>query len=136
MFIYKAIAITKYAKQFMKMHICAPELSMPENMICMYLYFHKDINQNAVCGALGIDKGSVAKTVVRLEDEGFILREVNPRNRRENILRLTPKAEEIIKKAVKIAEDWTEKVLSKIDKNEVEIFNKVLNQILEAAGEN
>lgn len=87
---------------FRKMRVSA-ELSMnhldigfPEQLVLMVLKAHGSSNQESIAAKLSIDKGAVAKTVAKLEAKELIVREVNPDNKREKLVALTPAAAEIV----------------------------------------
>ena len=46
-------------------------------------------------------KASIAKSVKKLEDEEYITREANPKNRRKYMLKTTSKANELVPKIQK-----------------------------------
>ena len=55
-------------------------------------------------------KGNIAKVLKKLEDEGYIKREVNPENRRKYMLTTTEKANELVPKIRQISKDWEAEV--------------------------
>ncbi|MDO5118345.1 MAG: MarR family winged helix-turn-helix transcriptional regulator [Eggerthellaceae bacterium] len=71
-------------------------IGFPEQLLIMYLNAHKESNQTAIAEALEIDKGSITKTLSKLEAKGLVSRAENPANRREKNVVLTPAAGEIL----------------------------------------
>ena len=71
-------------------------IGFPEQLVLMYLAAHGSSNQVALADEFEIDKGSIAKTVSKLEEKGLVRREENPQNRREKRLELTSAAGEIL----------------------------------------
>lgn len=71
-------------------------LGFPEQLVIMYLAAHGASNQVAIADNLEIDKGSIAKTVGKLEEKGLVTRAENPQNRRENRVALTPAADGLL----------------------------------------
>ena len=71
------------------------EVGFPEQLVLMLLHGHGPSNQEAIVSALGVDKGAIAKTIAKLEAKDLITRQVNPRNKREKIVSLAPKAHQI-----------------------------------------
>lgn len=72
----------------------------------MYLCVHSDINQDTLVKHFQLDKGSIAKTVTKLKQKGYITKQRNPDNERENLLSLTTKGEEIITQMNAILASW------------------------------
>ena len=71
------------------------EVGFPEQLVLMFLHSHGPSNQEAIVSALGVDKGAIAKTIAKLEAKDLVTRQVNPRNKREKIVSLAPKAHQI-----------------------------------------
>ena len=71
------------------------EVGFPEQLVLMFLHGHGPSNQEAIVSALGVDKGAIAKTIAKLEAKDLVTRQVNPRNKREKIVSLAPKAHQI-----------------------------------------
>lgn len=59
----------------------------------------------------------------KLETQGYIIRKVNPKNRRKYMLKTTKKAEELVPKIRQISLDWESKV--GIDENDYELKEKI-----------
>ena len=56
-------------------------------------------------------RGLVGSAIVRkLEEEGYITREVNPENRRKNQIFITPKGKELTEKIIKYNLEWEEQM--------------------------
>ena len=92
----------------------------------MMVYDNPDCSQDDIVNIYGESKANVAKALRKLEDEGFIKREVNPDNRRKYMLRATSKAEELVPKVRQISKDWEREV--GIDELDFE-FKEKLRQI-------
>ena len=71
-------------------------IGLPEQLVIMFLSAHGESNQASIADTLEIDKGSIAKTVSKLEAKGLVSRTENPQNRREKNVVLTPAADEIL----------------------------------------
>ena len=72
----------------------------------MIIYENPGISQEDLVNISGQSKGNIAKIVRKLEDEGYIKREVNPENRRKYMLKTTSKANELVPKIRQISKDW------------------------------
>ena len=92
----------------------------------MMVYDNSGCSQDDLVNIYGESKANVAKALRKLEDEGFIKREVNPNNRRKYMLRATSKAEELVPKVRQISKDWEREV--GIDELDFE-FKEKLRQI-------
>jgi DNA-binding MarR family transcriptional regulator len=72
----------------------------------MIVYENPGISQEDLVNISGQSKGNIAKIVRKLEDGGYIKREVNPENRRKYMLKTTSKANELVPKIRQISKDW------------------------------
>ncbi len=86
-----------------KMRVCAERamaghgIGFPEQQVLMLLKARGACNQESLAAELQIDKGSIARTVAKLEEKGLVAREVNPQNKREKLVSLQPAAEEVLR---------------------------------------
>lgn len=64
-------------------------LKGPDSMILSVLESRASISQDCLCTFLLLDKASMAKAAARLEENGYILRAVNDKDKREKLLELT-----------------------------------------------
>lgn len=76
----------------------------------IYVYDNPNISQDDLVGFSGQSKGNIAKVVKKLEDKGYIEREINPNNRRKYMLKTTSKADELVPKIRQISKEWEREV--------------------------
>ena len=76
----------------------------------MAVYDNQGISQDDLVAIFGQSKASIAKSVKKLEDDGYIERNVNPENRRKYMLNTTSKANELVPKIRQISKDWEKEV--------------------------
>ncbi len=77
-----------------------------EMRFIMGIYDNPGISQDDLVVMFGQSKANVAKSLKKLEDQGYIQREVNPENRRKYMLKTTSKSNELVPKLRKISKDW------------------------------
>lgn len=127
--------LSKYAKDYGHAKIREAGVSDTEHMICTFLYFHRDAYQDMVANSLMLDKTTVAKAMVSLEERGLIKRMQNPGNRRKNILNITDAGKETIADVVDIYDVWLEAVGSCLSVEEKEQFHALCLRLLHKAKE-
>lgn len=127
--------LTKYAKEYGHAQIREAGVSNTEHKICTFLYFHSSVYQDMVANTLMLDKTTVAKALVSLEERGFIIRIQNPDNRRKNILNITDAGKETIADIIGIYDEWLEKVESCLSDIEKEQLHDYCMRLLEKAKE-
>ncbi len=72
----------------------------------MFIYDNPGCSQDDLVNMFGQSKGNIAKTLRKLEDQGFIQREVNPENRRKYMLNTTEKGRNLVPEYRKISKQW------------------------------
>lgn len=72
----------------------------------LMIYDNPNISQDDLVALSGQSKASIAKSLKKLENRGFVEREVNPKNRRKYMLKTTSKADEIVPKIRQISKNW------------------------------
>jgi len=82
----------------------------------MFLYHHPGCMQEAITRRFTIDKGTVARAIQRLEEEGYVTKEADPENRRAVQLNLTEKALSVCEEILAIESAWEERLFSDYDK--------------------
>ena len=88
----------------------------------------KEINQEKIAGRCNINKGSVARSIKKLEEKGLIIRKTDDENRRQNKISLTEKGVKTLNESIKILSDWEDEVISD-NIIEKELLQKALKEI-------
>lgn len=97
--------------QFKYLNARISELDLGHEMrFIMMIYDNPNVSQDDLIGISGQSKASIAKSLKKLEDRGYIKREVNPENRRKYMLKTTAKGDEIVPKIRQISKDWEREV--------------------------
>ena len=76
----------------------------------MMIYDNPCISQDDLANMSCQSKGNIAKSLKKLEEDGYIEREVNPENRRKYMLKTTSKGDEFVPKFRQISKDWEKEV--------------------------
>ncbi|WP_345991699.1 MarR family winged helix-turn-helix transcriptional regulator [Sulfurimonas sp. HSL-1716] len=90
-----------------------------------------EVTQTQIAELLGKDKTTVGRSIDSLLKKGLLAREDIENDRRANRIFLTPKAENILGSAIPLAQKFNETVKSRLSKEEIETFFRVLDTILE-----
>lgn len=89
-------------------------------------YSEIELSQEDLCDIFCQSKGTVAKTLRKLEDKGYIGRIINKDNRRKYILKLTKKGEEVIPVLKREVDYWHNSVgLAKISDESMDVIRDV-----------
>jgi MarR family transcriptional regulator for hemolysin len=84
------------------------------------------LSQKALAEMLGKDKSAMVSIIDFLTEKGYVYREVNPADRREHLLKVTPKAAGAVPQIVKAFDTINETVAKDVSPEDMETFNNVL----------
>lgn len=89
----------------------------------MMIYDNPNCSQDDLVNIYSESKAKIAKSLKKLEDNGYIIRKVNPDNRRKYMLKTTSKGNELVPKLRKITKKWQKEV--GIDNDDYELIKKL-----------
>ena len=108
-------------------------ISMPEWRIMMILAEYPDVSADEVCRRTKIEKSVVSRAVARLLTRHLINRDVDEKDRRRSILRLSETGLSVYDEVMPIARDYEAKLLSELSAGELETFNDMIDRLMEKA---
>lgn len=97
-----------------------------QHQYLLTLYRNNGISQEELSKKLGVDKGTTARAVKKLVDNGYIIREVDENDKRAFKLLVTNKAESYKTEFFKIADEWETKLLNNIPEEHHEIIRSAM----------
>lgn len=133
MFMKDISAIYRFGMVFSQNEFKGLGISGGDNGIILFLACHKGTNQESISEYLMLDKGTIAKAVARLEELGYIRREVNPNNKREKNIYMTQKGEEIVDQIKNSLNEWGDYVLKNLSDEEKEKFIELADKAAQGA---
>jgi DNA-binding MarR family transcriptional regulator len=89
-----------------------------------------DIDQRTVGELLSIDTSTLAEVCSRLADRGLIERHRDKVDRRRYVLRVTPRAEELVESVVPLVEEVGDELLAPFTASERTMLLKLLRKLL------
>lgn len=113
---------------YLKNHLKDLDLKGYQITMLFEIYKGKNISQHEIGSNYNIDKGVISRTLKKLEDDGFISREIDENNRRRNIVSLTKKGEEAVEEIINIFDQWESEIYEGID-IEKDVLHEVLKTI-------
>ena len=87
------------------------------------------ITQAAICEQLKLDKGAAARRTASLESKGYLIRKLNPNDKRSANLYATEKAESLKNSKAYLEGVYYEWLLEKLPKEECDVFVKTLDKL-------
>ena len=102
-------------------------------IILLNLFANDGISQEKLSDYLKIDKGSIAKSIKKLEDEAYIKRLTDSDDKRAYKVFLTQKALDIMPIVQKTIESWEDVIISDLSDSEKQMIEKLLNKMAHKA---
>ena len=112
------------SKEFSKFNIGSGQY-----MYLIHLYKNDGLSQDELTEILNIDKGTTAKSIKKLETEGFVMRVKDKNDKRINRVYLTPKALEIKDEFLSSINAWENTLTSNLSYAEKEQALTLLKKI-------
>lgn len=108
----------RYGQSYVGKKLSAYNIGSGQYILMMVLYRNGGISQEELSTYLKVDKGSIAKSVKKLQQEGYLERKIDQKDKRAYQLFLTPKALEIIPKVNEVIKDWENIMVSELSDSE------------------
>ena len=108
-------------------------ISMPEWRIMMILAEYPDISADEVCRRTKIEKSVVSRAVARLLSRHLVNRDVDEKDRRRSILRLSGTGLSVYDEVMPIARNYEAGLLADLTAEELEAFNATIDKLMEKA---
>lgn len=97
-----------------------------EGRYLMEIYKRRNLSQENLANIFGQSKGTIAKALRKLEDKGFVVREIDENNRRKYLLKTTQKGEELAILLINEFEEWEKKVgIDRLDEKTKDQLKKI-----------
>lgn len=104
-------------------------IGFPEQVVVMQLSAHGICRQEDLAAHFSIDKGSIAKTVGKLESKGLVRRECNPADRREKLVELTEQGEAVVGSMADAYRVLEERMFKGLNQEELDVASRALERI-------
>lgn len=98
-------------------------------MFLLELYIEDGRNQEELAEVLKIDKGTTARAIKKLEENEFIRREKDEKDKRSNRVYLTEKGKSMKDNIFAILNQWDKKMSEQLDEDERELMIKLLRKV-------
>ncbi len=104
-------------------------LSAGQIPVILSLATCQNVTQEALARHFHVDKGAVARAARRLEESGFIRREIDPADRRAVRLFLTEQGELVVPELRRLGAAWEAAVMDGLDADERAAFRSTLTRM-------
>lgn len=96
-----------------------------------YIGENNGISQRELSNKMDVNESSIARLLDRMEKEEFTIRTKDPKDRRTTRIFLTDKGKSLRKNLIPLAEEFQNDVTRELSADELEVFKKVLEKMIE-----
>lgn len=119
----------RYGQSYITKRLEFLNIGSGQYVFLMKLYRKGGISQEELSSYLKIDKGTTAKAIKKLEDEGYLVRDIDLRDKRAYRIFLTPKALDVIPTIQVAAKDWKNIITSGLSEEESLWIEQILHKM-------
>lgn len=123
----------RYGQNYVGKKLERYNIGSGQYIILLTLFRNGGINQEDLSDYLKINKGCIAKSIKKLEDEGYIERSINLDDRRAYKVFLTQKGMDIIPSVQEALRSWEDIIISDLSDNEKQMIENLLSKMAEKA---
>lgn len=117
----------KYAQSALKDH----DFKVSDIKYLINIEQNKNINLNELSVILNVDKAIITRTIKRLENLGYVIKEKDENDTRSSKLSLTKKSKDKLEELKGIFKEWFDKVTYNFTEEEKEIYIKLTKMVYE-----
>lgn len=99
----------------------------------LQIYENEGISLNKLANDGAFDKGTITKSIQKLENMNLVISKVNENDKRSRLLYTSEKANSIIPKLYLLKKEWEEYLYKDIDINELEEYSNTLAKVINKA---
>ncbi|MEO8299765.1 MAG: MarR family winged helix-turn-helix transcriptional regulator [Burkholderiales bacterium] len=126
---YGATLAAVVLKKSLQRHLGPLKLKAVEFSIMTLLDTNAEVNQKLLCAAIDMSPPHLAVTLDRMVERGWLRRERSERDRRAQIVRLTPEGQALIKRARRISQTMEQDALSMLSAAERALLIELLQRV-------
>ncbi len=93
-------------------------LSMPQMFALRYLYYKGESNISDLARELGVSTASASQMLERLVQQGLVIRQEDPNDRRNKRIRLSQKGQDVIRDSMRAYQEWVDDLLQRLTPEE------------------
>lgn len=123
---YPLISLTKKYLSFFAKETLALKIDRYHYILMLIDDNHENLTQKAIGDLLHLDKSYMVNIIDYLSSNGYVFREKNPIDRRQQLIRLTDLARKDVPFIKNVYSELNKKSFNNLSRAEIDIFNKVI----------
>ncbi len=140
--VYKDLSITTFFSAFhrlgssyMSKQMKSFNLGHGHQQFLMALYIEDGITQDELTKRIATDKVTTARAISKLKEEGYVLVEVDSKDKRCHRVMLSKKAYDIREDFTQAITDWQKQLLNNLTEEEEQVLLRLCHKIVEGKSE-
>lgn len=105
-------------------------IGFSQSMILMYIHKHPKVSQREISSNRNITPAAVSRHIEMLIQKDFIKQKENELNKREHILEISEKGEEILTDVVDTINNHLENLFNDLDDEEIKTLDRIFTKLL------
>lgn len=93
------------------------------------LYMKDGISHDELTEKMSVDKATTTRSIIKLEESGYVVRKINEKDKRKYHIYLTEKAIKRKEEILKIASMWEDKLIGDLTERELDELHHILSKI-------
>jgi DNA-binding MarR family transcriptional regulator len=126
---YAATRASVTLKKHFHRHMGPLKLKAVEFSILALVHTNDEVNQKQLGQALDVSAPNLAVTLDRMVERGWVRRERSERDRRAQLIRLTPEGQALIRKALKVSQQMEVEPLKVLSAAEQALLKELLHRV-------
>ena len=111
------------------------EIGYTHMLLLTEIYENEGVSMNELALRGVFDKGTITKSIQRLEQLGYVAIENSDTDKRSKLLYTSEKAQDIMPKLYRLKSEWNSYLSADLDSDELETYNKAQAKLIEKARE-
>ncbi|MFC6322728.1 MarR family winged helix-turn-helix transcriptional regulator [Companilactobacillus baiquanensis] len=124
-----AVRFIMQKKRIIRAYLKDTDLNMVDSIVMMIVNRHPDCNQETIGEITLFDGAIIARSLKKLEQMDFVVREVDPANRRKKIVQITTSGAEFVKRLRADFKDANEELYSNLTDEELNQLEHILTKV-------
>lgn len=121
--------IYRYGQMYIGDHLKQFEIGRGQHIFLNALFKEDGLTQEELSDYLKIDKGTTAKALKKLEEQGYVTRTVSEKDKRCNEVHLTDKARDVKEDVRRVMTDWRERLTFGLSEEEKQMALVILEKM-------
>lgn len=124
-----AVRFIMQKKRIIRQYLKGTDMNMVDSMVMMIVNRHPNCNQETIGEITLFDGAIIARSLKKLEKMDFVVREVDPENRRKKIVQITSAGAEFVKRLRSDFKDANDEIYSNLTDEELNQLEHILTKV-------